>query len=536
MHLTLDSSLIDRARHSAWEATGKVQQLIDASSTVSIERAVLRLMGVEGVQGTFRQGTNADEFAEQLPPDVPLVNVTVDALQRQNALQRGAAYWLGAANVAHDLSPIAAARAFADGTLTCAMLKAVDSQAAETAANALAQEGMSRILTQRRIREEKIANWGERPTPWLYVIVATGNIYEDAIQAQAAARQGADVIAIIRSTAQSLLDHVPEGATEQGFGGTYATQENFRIARAALDEVSEELGRYVRLTNYASGLCMPEIATLGAMERLDMMLSDSMYGILFRDINPLRTFIDQHFARRIQAVSGIIINTGEDNYLTTDDAFDAAHTVLASQFLNEAFAHRSGLDDAQIGLGHAFEMNPCLENQLLYQIADALLSRQCFPHAPLKYMPPTKHISGDIFMAHVINALFNLTSIATEQHIHLVGILSEGVHTPFLHDRYLALQNAEYLMSAARGFAGEFEVRPDGLIAGRAEKVLLEATHLLEEIEQMGLWSAIENGVFAGVKRPPEGGRGGDGVFARDEKYFNPVEALLPSAVVKEVI
>ena len=195
-------------------------------------------------------------------------------------------------------------------------------------------------------------------TPWIYLIVATGDIYEDIPQAQAAAREGADVIAVIRSTGQSLLDYVPEGATREGYAGTYATQENFRLMRAALDDVSQELGRYVRLTNYASGLCMPEIATLAGLERLDMMLNDSMYGILFRDINPIRTFVDQRFSRQIHARAGIIINTGEDNYLTTADAVEAAHTVTVSQLLNEFFAKEAGLADWQLGLGHAFEINP----------------------------------------------------------------------------------------------------------------------------------------------------------------------------------
>ena len=130
--------------------------------------------------------------------------------------------------------------------------------------------------------------------------------------------------------------------------------------RAALDDVSKELGRYVRLTNYASGLCMPEIATLAGLERLDMMLNDSMYGILFRDINPIRTFVDQRFSRQVHARAGIIINTGEDNYLTTADAVDEAHTVTVSQLLNEYFAKEAGLDDWQLGLGHAFEINPDL--------------------------------------------------------------------------------------------------------------------------------------------------------------------------------
>src|SRR5207245_2706127 len=115
---------------------------------------------------------------------------------------------------------------------------------------------------------------------------------------------GAQIIAVIRSTGQSLLDYVPEGITTEGFGGTYATQANFALMRAALDETSERLGRYVMLTNYASGLCMPEIAALGALERLDMLLNDSMYGILFRDINMQRTFVDQHFSRMLNARAG----------------------------------------------------------------------------------------------------------------------------------------------------------------------------------------------------------------------------------------
>ncbi len=53
----------------------------------------------------------------------------------------------------------------------------------------------------------------------IYLIVATGDIHEDIPQAQAAAREGADVIAVIRSTGQSLLDFVPEGATREGFAG-----------------------------------------------------------------------------------------------------------------------------------------------------------------------------------------------------------------------------------------------------------------------------------------------------------------------------
>lgn len=93
------------------------------------------------------------------------------------------------------------------------------------------EASIRRISDNRKRRENYIATIGEGAKPYLYVIVATGNIYEDVVQAQAAARQGADVIAVIRTTGQSLLDYVPYGATTEGFGGTFATQENFRIMR-----------------------------------------------------------------------------------------------------------------------------------------------------------------------------------------------------------------------------------------------------------------------------------------------------------------
>ena len=268
---------------------------------------------------------------------------------------------------------------------------------------------------------------------------------------------------MIRSTGQSLLDFVPEGATREGFAGTYATQENFRLMRAALDETSKELGRYVRLTNYASGLCMPEIAALAGLERLDMMLNDSMYGILFRDINPIRTFVDQRFSRQVHARAGIIINTGEDNYLTTADAVEAAHTVTTSQLLNEYFAKEAGLEDWQLGLGHAFEIDPDVPDSFRLELAHAMLARDLFPDAPLKWMPPTRHMTGDVFRGYLLDGFFNLVGALTGQGILLVGMMTEAVVTPWLSDRDLALQNVRYVMNAAGNLREDFRPEPDGL-------------------------------------------------------------------------
>jgi beta-lysine 5,6-aminomutase alpha subunit len=289
----------------------------------------------------------------------------------------------------------------------------------------------------------------------------------------------------------------------------------------------------VRLTNYASGLCMPEMAALAGLERLDMMLNDSMYGILFRDINPIRTFVDQRFSRQVHARAGIIINTGEDNYLTTADAVDEAHTVTVSQLLNEYFAHEAGLADAQLGLGHAFEINPEVPESFRLELAHALLARELFPDAPLKWMPPTKHMTGDVFRGNLLDGFFNLVGTMTGQGILLVGMMTEAVVTPWLSDRDIALQNVRYVLNAAGGLHEDFVPAPGGFIQQRANRVLSEAVDLLERIGDQSLLTAIAEGTFGIMKRPADRGKGLAGVAAHEDGYFNPATEILEAPGVR---
>ena len=325
--LNLNFDLVEQARNHASKVADDTQRFIDRHTTVAVERTVCRLLGIDGVNSF----------------EVPLPNVVVEHLTAKGALGQGVTFWIGNAMVETGKSTQEIAEAVADGSLDLTTLPTHSDAEIDKAIEPVVQESLKKIAARRNRREELLAKYGDKEGPWIYLIVATGNIYEDIVQATAAARQGADVIAVIRTTGQSLLDYVPYVATTEGFGGTYATQENFRLMRDALDKVGEELGHYIRLCNYCSGLCMPEIAAMGAFEGLDVMLNDALYGILFRDINMQRTLVDQSFSRAINAYAGVVINTGEDNYLTTADAVEEAHTVLASQFLNEAFALRAGL-------------------------------------------------------------------------------------------------------------------------------------------------------------------------------------------------
>jgi beta-lysine 5,6-aminomutase alpha subunit len=507
----LDFEKVAQARGLARQIADQVQDFVGNYTTVAVERTICRLLGIDGIDAN----------------EVPLPNIVVDELKSRGLLGQGVCFFIGNAIIDTGLSPQEIAQAVCDGKIDLTQCKVHSADAIVEALRPYIDASIARIRSRRQKREDFIRTVGEGSKPYLYIIVATGNIYEDVVQAQAGARQGADIIAVIRTTGQSLLDYVPYGATTEGFGGTFATQENFRIMRKALDEVGEEVGRYIRLCNYCSGLCMPEIAAMGALEGLDVMLNDALYGILFRDINMQRTLIDQYFSRIINGFAGVIINTGEDNYLTTADAFEEAHTVLASDFINEQLALLAGLPEEQQGLGHAFEMDPALENGFLYELAQAQMIREIFPKAPLKYMPPTKFMTGNIFRGHLQDALFNIIGQWTHQGLQLLGMPTEAIHTPFMSDRYLSIENAKYIFNNMKSIGDEVEFKEGGIIRNRAKKVLDDATNLLSAMVNEGLFTALEKGIFADVKRPKNGGKGLDGVTLKAEGYLNPFVELM---------
>ena len=79
--LGLDINVINEARGYARNIAENTQLFIDRHTTASTERAVLRLMGIDGVDAL----------------DVPLMNVVVDKLSENGMLSDGAAYFMGCA-------------------------------------------------------------------------------------------------------------------------------------------------------------------------------------------------------------------------------------------------------------------------------------------------------------------------------------------------------------------------------------------------------------------------------------------------------
>src|SRR6516162_5882026 len=100
MHpLPIDNAVVAECRALAGRVAKGVQRFIDAHTTVSIERTVLRAYGVDGA--------DAD--------GVPLVNSCVDRYLAGGGVGRGIAYWLGRALARGAADPQQAAEELAYG-------------------------------------------------------------------------------------------------------------------------------------------------------------------------------------------------------------------------------------------------------------------------------------------------------------------------------------------------------------------------------------------------------------------------------------
>ncbi len=198
--LPLDRAKVERCRALADDVTARVLEFVQRHTTVSIERTALRLHG----------------FHDAGPRGVPLVNLAVDALHARNLLGRGAAYWLGYALRRGAADPVAVVERLAALPPHPEPLAPEEERAMLAELRRDARAAVDELRRRVKASDALRAELGTGPRPHKYVIVATGNIHADVEQACAAAEAGADIIAVIRSTAQSLLDYVPHGATTEG--------------------------------------------------------------------------------------------------------------------------------------------------------------------------------------------------------------------------------------------------------------------------------------------------------------------------------
>src|SRR5688500_588861 len=168
--LELDPALVRRARSLARTAGRPVVKLATSHTTVSVERATLRLAGLAG----------ADHER------VPWVNHLVDQVRGQVGLEHGVTTPVFDAlrrGEAEDLLTLA--QKAASGSVSFRLPEGREATRAAAVARREVSRGIRTIDRQRVARERLVKRHGDpRQRPWIYLIVATGDIYEDIPQAQ----------------------------------------------------------------------------------------------------------------------------------------------------------------------------------------------------------------------------------------------------------------------------------------------------------------------------------------------------------------
>lgn len=168
--LNLNRNLVDKARESARRIAEDTQNFIDLHTTVTVERAVCRLLGIDGVNAL----------------EVPLPNVVVDHLFDKGLLPGGAAYYIGNAMAETGMNPQQIAESIDRGELDLSAVAPHSIEEIRAAVMPVAEATAERIRTNVAKRNDYLNSFGDKTDPYLYVIVATGNIYEDIVQAKAA--------------------------------------------------------------------------------------------------------------------------------------------------------------------------------------------------------------------------------------------------------------------------------------------------------------------------------------------------------------
>src|SRR5689334_15766845 len=135
-HLALDEKMVDRCRQMAARIAKPVEQMINTHTTVAIERAVLRLLGVEGA---VKQGGQW----------FPEVNVIVEDLRREKALGDGVLYWFVNGMIQKRMPARELAAAVAARKIQLLKLPRAADDAVRNKATELCKEARQNLLTQR---------------------------------------------------------------------------------------------------------------------------------------------------------------------------------------------------------------------------------------------------------------------------------------------------------------------------------------------------------------------------------------------------
>ena len=354
---------IDLVRERAAGLAGRMAASARGSASIAQERAILRMIGVDGLDTAGR----------------PLASSVSDRYcSERDRLATGVLLPLAVAMIEYDLPPRETALEVASGAidlrLEAELLARPDRlAAAEQRALSMLEGAVERIDANRTAAREMREVLGMPPEPRLGVTVRSSEVEAAAGEIRSFVRQGAGVVEVRVPASWELAETRRQagldaggafggngfgagGAFGQGPGGSGRGQaggltarglatmgraaERARLAarrrageggdrdtetlrrisvdapvpagsqrglaelRRAADEAAAERNCYSSLMTVTSAFAAPEQAVVAAFERIDFVEADPIREIVEDNVDPERALADHSFAHRIQSRAG----------------------------------------------------------------------------------------------------------------------------------------------------------------------------------------------------------------------------------------
>lgn len=367
-------------RRRAADMAANLSRTASRSATIAQERALLRMLGVDGLDRAGRPlaaslaetyfGSDAGRLAKGivLPFAVALIE-----------------YEMGPRELALDI----ASEAIDLGLEGELLQRPGRLAAAGTLAGEMIESALARFDANRTATHEMRDVLGLPAEPLLGVYLEPAEVVAASAGARAIVDQGGDVVQVrvpaswefAQARRQAGLEtpglfevDAPSGRREGRRGGRRGkvktqpvlaepvpagSQRGLAGLRKAVDEAAAERGSYAALMTVTSAFAAPEQAVVAAFERIDYVAADPIREIVEDNVDPERALADHAFAHRLQARAGSRVVLGPGPLalgadLATgvpSDAATRAGRALALQALGVELALADGLPADRLLLG-----------------------------------------------------------------------------------------------------------------------------------------------------------------------------------------
>jgi beta-lysine 5,6-aminomutase alpha subunit len=503
----------------AWGARAR------ASTTPARERALLRLIGVSGLDRN----------------EVPLASAVVERHVggAPDRLAAGIMLPFAVALLEYDVPPQQLALDVASGAVDLAFEAELLADperraAAEAEARRIARLALERIDANRTARLELLDVLGDAPRPWFGLTLPSPMLDAAPDIAALLVAAGADFLRIRVPAIRELVLRLHDRGLEPGYWHPRdghssdrddpalvpaGSQRALAILRARVDEAAAESGRYVRLGTVAPALAAPEQALVAALERIDIVEADPIAEIVAAGVDPDRALADHAFGHRLLRRAGSTVLIGPGPLIVAPDLARGmpadpatrAGRAFAMQALAVALARGDGLGAGNLAVGALVPWLADEREPAAQALAAVAIRRLAWPDVVLAFDEPDLGGRAGALWPYLVGLALTVSGPGT-----LVLRLAT--------DRDAATDAAETTRAAASLAAeiaeapGEVLERP--AVAAQAGALLAAAEATLAGLADGG-WSTVL-GTSLGGADPDR--LGADAVVERSEG-FDPLDA-----------